>query len=532
MTYQETTRQTTRAIAYRSAAMSAARRSHASRVSWTEIRPINYVDDSGRDVGDGAGVDSLRVRAAPSAAGLCERERSDEAASTGRRRRRGTMRNARWLLYVIVTTLVGLGLATTPFGAAAQPVTLQILSAEGDPNSVAAMKWVIAEFKKIRSNVDVEYQTVSWTELGKRIVASTAAGSPPDIVHLDDFGLSVLADQGILEPADDVVRAIGIDDYNPTALRAVTFKGTVWGVPFSNGFDLFWYRKDLYDKFGLKPPKTWDELLHNVKTLHGNLPGVGQMYGIAMALNTSNHTNDTIQNFMWSNGATILDKDGKLALNSPEAIQAYNFQKELFKYAPPGVAQYGHLEVLNAFATGKVAHSNYAARMILHVMRNNPQLADSVGAMGVKPLGPSTKARPVTILFTKAWGFPKGTKHLALAKEFVQFLQTGEREVRWLHSVPIHFWPPRKSTAAATAYGQNPIVQGPLGREAARASADEALPNAQPQLSEAGVVNANTFKILQAHVLPKMMQKIVLGNVPTGQAVAEAMREAQEILSR
>lgn len=441
------------------------------------------------------------------------------------------MKRWQWVLVVGLGVLLVLGGRPHQPAWGAEPVTLQILSAEGDPNSVAAMKWVIGEFKKIRPNVDAEYQTVSWTELGKRIVAAIAAGRPPDIVHLDDFGMSVLAEQGMLEPADDVVKAIGVDDYSPVPLKAVTFKGTVWGVPFSNGFDLLWYRKDLYEKFGLKPPRTWDELLHNVKTLHGNLPGVGQMYGIAMALNTSNHTNDTVQNIMWSNGATILDRDGKLALNSPEAVQAYNFQKELFKYAPPGVAQYGHLEVLNAFATGKVAHTNYAARMVLHVMRTNPKLGDSVGAV-TKPKGPSPKGRLVSILFTKAWGFPKGTKNVALAKEFVQFLETGEREVRWLHSVPVHFWPPRRSTATSAAYMQDPIVQSPLGRAAARAILEEALPHGQPQLSEAGVVNTGTMKILQAHVLAKMMQKIVLGNVPTEQAVAEAMKEAQELLAR
>jgi multiple sugar transport system substrate-binding protein len=435
-------------------------------------------------------------------------------------------RGIRWTFPLVVLAVLAVALAA-PAGAQ----TLQILSAEGDPNSVAAMKWVIAEFKKTHPNVEVEYQTVSWTDLGQKIVAATAAGRPPDIVHLDDFGLSVLADQGSLEPAGDVVKAIGQDDYFPIPLRAVTFKGTIWGVPFSNGFDLLWYRKDLYEKQGLKPPKTWDELLQNVKALHGNLPGVGQMYGIALALNNSNHTNDTVQSIMWSNGATILDKDGKLALNSPEAIQAYNYHKELFKYAPPGVAQYGNLEVLNAFATGKVAHTNYPARMVLHVMRTNPKLADSVGVV-VKPKGPSAEGRFAATLYTKAWGFPKGTKNLALAREFVQFLQTGEREIRWLHSVPVHFWPPRRSVATSAAYKQDPVVQSSIGQAAAKAILEEALPNAQPQLSEAGVVNPASFKILQAHVLAKMMQKMVLGNIPTEQAVAEAMKEGQELLAK
>ena len=34
----------------------------------------------------------------------------------------------------------------------------------------------------------------------------------------------------------DIVEAIGKADYFPIPLNAVTFKGTIWGVPFSNGF--------------------------------------------------------------------------------------------------------------------------------------------------------------------------------------------------------------------------------------------------------------------------------------------------------
>jgi multiple sugar transport system substrate-binding protein len=409
--------------------------------------------------------------------------------------------------------------------------TLQILSAEGDPNSVAAIKWAAAEFKKTHPGVDIEYQTVSFTEIGQKIIAATAAGSPPDIVHLDDFGASVLSAQGMLDPAGDVVDSIGKSDYFPIPLKAVTFSDKVWGVPFSNGFNLLWYRKDLYEKNGLKPPKTWGELLENVKKLHGNLPDVGQMYGIALALNNSNHTNDTIQNFMWSNGASVLDKDGKLAIGSPEAVEAYKYMAELFKYAPPGVAQYGNLEVMNAFATGKVAHTNYPARIVLQIIRTNPKLADSVGVVLI-PKGPSPKARYAATLYSKAWGFPKGAKNTAVAKEFVKFLETGEREVRWLNSVPVHYWPPRKSTAASPEYNNNEIIQSPLGKMTAAFIVSDALPAAQPQLTEAGTVNTQSFKVLQAHVLAKLMQKVVLGNIPLDKAVSDGVADSKQLLSR
>jgi multiple sugar transport system substrate-binding protein len=431
----------------------------------------------------------------------------------------------------LLRSVATIGLATGLMSSVLPAQTLQILSAEGDPNSVAAIKWAAAEFKKTHPGVDIEYQTVSFTEIGQKIIAATAAGSPPDIVHLDDFGASVLSAQGMLDPAGDVVDSIGKSDYFPIPLKAVTFSDKVWGVPFSNGFNLLWYRKDLYEKNGLKPPKTWGELLENVKKLHGNLPDVGQMYGIALALNNSNHTNDTIQNFMWSNGASVLDKDGKLAIGSPEAVEAYKYMAELFKYAPPGVAQYGNLEVMNAFATGKVAHTNYPARIVLQIIRTNPKLADSVGVVLI-PKGPSPKARYAATLYSKAWGFPKGAKNTAVAKEFVKFLETGEREVRWLNSVPVHYWPPRKSTAASPEYNNNEIIQSPLGKMTAAFIVSDALPAAQPQLTEAGTVNTQSFKVLQAHVLAKLMQKVVLGNIPLDKAVSDGVADSKQLLSR
>jgi len=422
-----------------------------------------------------------------------------------------------------LATAAGLGMIAP---AAAQ--TLQILSAEGDPASVAAMDFVIAEFQKDHPGVTVEYQTITWTEIGQKIVSSSAAGNPPDIVHLDDFASSVLSGQGLLEPLDDVIDRIGRDDYFPVPLEAVTFDGKVWGVPFANGFNLLWYRKDLYEAAGLEAPTTWDELLHNVQTLDGLTDAGGRIYGIALALNTQNHASDTVQAFMWSNGASIMDAEGNLALDTPEAIAAYEFEKQLFAYAPPGAAQYGNLEVLNAFATGRVAHSIYPARMVGQVLRTNPELSDKVGVV-VVPKGTSDKARYASTLFTKAWGIPAGARNMDLAKDFLVFLETGEREIRWLHSVPVHFWPPRRSTAESEAYNNDPSISTGIAQAAAKTIIEQALPNGVPQLAEVGVVQPDSFKVLQAHVLSKMMQKMVLGGYSTESAVGEAVDEAKSL---
>ena len=93
-------------------------------------------------------------------------------------------------------------------------------------------------------------------------------------------------------------------------------------------------------------------------------------------------------------------------------------------------------------------------------------------------------------------------------------------------------WPPRKSTAASAGYNANDILQSNLGKSTADVIVKEALPGAQAQLTEAGVVNTQSFKVLQAHVLAKLMQKVVLGNIAVDKAVGDAVSEAKELLSR
>ena len=75
-------------------------------------------------------------------------------------------------------------------------------------------------------------------------------------------------------------------------------------------------------------------------------------------------------------------------------------------------------------------------------------------------------------------------------------------------------------------------MQSGLGKLTADVIVNQALPGAQAQLTEAGVVNTQSFKLLQAHVLAKMMQKVVLGNIPVDKAVAEAVAESKQLLAR
>ena len=51
----------------------------------------------------------------------------------------------------------------------------------------------------------------------------------------------------------------------PAGVSLATFDGKKYFVPTELGASVIWYRKDLYDKLGLKVPKTWKELMANAE---------------------------------------------------------------------------------------------------------------------------------------------------------------------------------------------------------------------------------------------------------------------------
>ncbi|MEF2070278.1 extracellular solute-binding protein [Consotaella aegiceratis] len=58
------------------------------------------------------------------------------------------------------------------------------------------------------------------------------------------------------------------DRFVPAGFSAVTFDGKIYGLPAENtSVAVIFYNKEIFDEYGLTPPKTWDELMHVVDVL-------------------------------------------------------------------------------------------------------------------------------------------------------------------------------------------------------------------------------------------------------------------------
>lgn len=413
-----------------------------------------------------------------------------------------------------------ISLSSLVVGTAAWAGTVRIMTTETNPDTKKVLESVIADYEKTNPSTKIEVQYVGFQDMTQKLMAAVAAGDPPEVFNVQNqYETFELARKGIIRPGDPIIDHVGRKDYFDRVLKAMTLDGKVWAVPFSIGVNVLWYRKDLYDKYGLKEPKTWDEYLNNLEVLTKSegQGGGGKFYGTAMSVGDTWLTNDIVQNWMWSNGATVFDKDGAVTLDKPNAVDTFAFLAKVTSFAPPGVNNYSNNEMMNAFATGAVGHTDYPFRLLSYLQQFNPQLLDVAVPM-LHPPGNGPGAHPAALLYIKSWAFSKGAKNQKEAEDFISYLETGDRKIRMMKTVPVHYWPPLKSVSENPSFLDQPLFKTPAG-EKSLAVLKQALDVGQFPLNEAGEPQLKLGPVLQSRSLAKILEQVVIRKTPAETAV-------------
>lgn len=141
------------------------------------------------------------------------------------------------------------------------------------------------------------------------------------------------------------------NDFQKTAVDATTLKGNLYAVPIVTEWQTLFYRKDLFEKAGLQPPKTLEELEVAAKKLNDPDNGV---YGI-VSRGQRGAAVTQFSSYLYANGGDFL-KDGKCVLDTPEAVKAMQYYgKILHDYGPSGVTNMSWPQAQALMASGKVA---------------------------------------------------------------------------------------------------------------------------------------------------------------------------------
>jgi multiple sugar transport system substrate-binding protein len=172
---------------------------------------------------------------------------------------------------------------------------------------------------------------------------------------------------------------------------SATYGGKTYLVPLDGDFHMLYYRTDVLDKAGLKPPKTWDEYLEVAKALNGkDFNGDGTKgYGscIAKKRNAQSYwfvtdiTSSMVQSNGTSQGAFFDTKDMKPLIDNEGFRKALDFLKESGKYGPPDELNMDVSDTRPLFVSGKCAlNLDWGDVGVLAIDPKTSKVIDKTGA--------------------------------------------------------------------------------------------------------------------------------------------------------
>ncbi|RME84601.1 MAG: sugar ABC transporter substrate-binding protein [Caldilineae bacterium] len=343
---------------------------------------------------------------------------------------------------VVVTKEVVKEVVVTPTpGPETGPRTLTFFTTEADPPQLDILAEIIDEYHQEHPDVYIDVVTGTPATRGERIATLLAAGADAGIFEIEAAFSRDWAEAGYLLPLNDVFEAIGgVDEYVPGSYFQLG--DTVYALPYATSVYGLWYRKDLFEEAGLAPPTNYEELVAAAQALTKPEEGI---YGISIPGSTNASVN-FFSTFLWQQCLDYYTPQGELTFDQPEALEAIKKWVALTQYAPPGFENYSWGDQITAFVTGKAAMSVYAGRLGVRMQDQAPQLEDKADIVRL-PWATREDAPYVTYGSWSRIAISANTRYPQTAKDFLQFLLSGDRLARYDATVIGHMVPPTKSVA-------------------------------------------------------------------------------------
>lgn len=352
------------------------------------------------------------------------------------------------------SSFVTAALASVPSRASAASArlggSLNVSCISGINNTVVST--LIPRFEAAHPGVKINLVVVPWTSVfQKELLALSARSGQYDVLTQSTSFFPDFAASGYYAPLDQYFndkKLINKEQFDIADFPASLWDGVgkahghLYAIPFMQFPQIMYYRSDLVKSH----PRTLDEYLASVKKL--NHPP--RMYGTVVQGLKAGAGGDTYAWYPWlfTFGGDI-EKNGKVALNSPEAVAALEYYVELSKYSPSSFITYGSDQSDVPFLQGHVAqtleNSDHFARYI------DPKQSAVANKVAFDVMPGKDKAHPQGTVLTGCWSFGVSafSPNKDLAFQFITFLASKQAMPVYVKAGGL---PPRKSTLSSPAY--------------------------------------------------------------------------------
>ena len=334
------------------------------------------------------------------------------------------------LLTVLFALCAALGgaapAASAPDAADATPRTLMLWTMQLAPFHNDYVNGLIARFEVDHPGMRVKWVDVPWAEMERKVLASIAAGTAPDVVNLNPQFSARLAELGALADPRAHLSAEEVNAYLPPAWAANQLGNVPFALPWYLSTTVLLYRRDLLAQAGVAPPRSHAELRSVAQALRertGSYAWFPAMDGAA-----------PLEAMVSMNGPLLTPDGCRPAFDNAAGVAVFDFYRELYQrqWIPPSVLTEGHRSAVQQFLSGQVAMVSTGMQFVAQVKKSNPQLYAQIG---VVPQIDGPGARPNIAAMNLA--VPSASRAPALAFRLAVFITNAENQTELARRVPV-----------------------------------------------------------------------------------------------
>ncbi|MFD2970338.1 extracellular solute-binding protein [Peribacillus deserti] len=203
----------------------------------------------------------------------------------------------------------------------------------GDDLRAKAVRKQIDQFEKEHPEVELDKQAIPVDGYRQRLKTVAAANEMPDVFYSYSGSFTEEFYKGnLIQPVSDLweKKPDWAEKFLPGSKEIFTYDNEVYSAPVGMSATSFlYYNRDLFEKYNVKVPTTWDELMEAIKVFNKNKitpialgnkatwPAQSSVFGVI-----ADHVTGTewFMKAIKSDGATF---------NDPQFIEALNYFKDL-----------------------------------------------------------------------------------------------------------------------------------------------------------------------------------------------------------
>ena len=391
----------------------------------------------------------------------------------------------------------------------------------GRPKLIEFLRNRVTSFGEKHPGINVIQSDKSWNMIREILYADFSAGAGPDLMNTHSNFAAEFGEAGFYYPINKFPDFEQVKElYIPHLFESTRYKDNYYGLPSSAIAFVLCCNKELFDREGIKPPKTWSQFREAAKRLTKDTNGDGQIdqYGLVlMGGDKGGFAYRTIP-FFFKAGADVMSEDLKtIKFNSHQGVAALKLFADMYQIdhsITPGFLAYGHSETNDLVSGDRAAMSIEGPWFRGMVSDKKPGKDIYVVAVPVPDDMIDQYETAPTLQDMVMYSINARSKHLNEALELLKYLRNEEADM---------FWITQDLGATATT------------RKALESQEAKSVPDIQLYINELNHARPwpphPKMIAIASNVFTPYCQKAIVGELSPKAALDQAAQEAQDIIS-